>query len=83
MHTAAARPGSILACPFTTYEEAAPYRARFDLPAGEAVRRSYVMVDKLTAVRRDRLGAQIGRASSQQMQQVASAMRGILGLIEP
>lgn len=49
------RPGSVLAGPFTTHDEPAAYRIPLDLPAGDAQRRSSVMVDKLMAIKRERI----------------------------
>lgn len=74
------RPGSVLVCPFTTHPETAPYRIPLDLPAGDAHRRSWVMVDKLTAIRRERLGAKVASASPEQLDAVGCAMIDLLGL---
>jgi len=79
----AARPGSILACPFTTHGEAATYRVSMDLPSGDSQRRSWVMVDKLMAIRRERVGAKITTASRQQIAAVEHAMAELLGLRAP
>ena len=68
------RPGSVLVCPFTTHEEPAAYRVPFDLPAGDSIRRSWVMADKLTAMRRARIGAWIARASTEQLLAVDAAL---------
>ena len=77
------RPGSILACPFTTHEESATYRISMDLPSGDSQRRSWVMVDKLMAIKRERIGAKITTASRQQMAAVEGAMADLLGLRTP
>jgi mRNA interferase MazF len=74
------RPGSVLVCPFTTHHEAAPYRIPLDLPSGEADRRSWVMVDKLAAIKRERLGAKIASASPEQLDAVEHAVIDLLGL---
>ncbi|WP_416274719.1 type II toxin-antitoxin system PemK/MazF family toxin [Lamprobacter sp.] len=76
-------PGSIIACPFTTHEESAAYRIPMDLPSGDTQRRSWVMVDKLMAIRRERLGAKITTASRQQIAAVEHAMAELLGLRAP
>ncbi|WP_363184273.1 type II toxin-antitoxin system PemK/MazF family toxin [uncultured Thiocystis sp.] len=76
-------PGSILACPFTTHEEPATYRISIDLPSGDSQRRSWVMVDKLMANRRERLGAKITTASMQQIAAVEHAIAELPGLRAP
>ena len=76
----AERPGSVLVCPFTTYHEPAAYRIPIDLPAGDTQRQSWVMVDKLMAIKRERIGAKIARASVQQLEAVEHAMMALLGL---
>lgn len=77
------RPESVLACPFTTHDEPATYRISMDLPSGDAQRRSWVMVDKLTAIKRERIGAKITAASRQQIVAVEAAMADLLGLRAP
>ncbi|WP_462329272.1 type II toxin-antitoxin system PemK/MazF family toxin [Thiohalocapsa halophila] len=74
------RPGSVLVCPFTTHHEAAPYRIPLDLAAGDSHRRSWVMVDKLTAIKRERLGAKIASTSPGQLDAVEHAMIDLLGI---
>jgi len=76
-------PGSVLVCPFTSHEEAAAYRIPMELPAGDVTRPSWVMVDKLTAIRRERRGAKITRATEQQLRAVEAAMADLLGLVVP
>jgi mRNA interferase MazF len=76
-------PGSVLVCPFTTHEEAAAYRIPMDLPAGDVTRQSWVMVDKLTAIKRERIGAKITCATAQQLRAVEAAMADLLGLVIP
>jgi mRNA-degrading endonuclease toxin of MazEF toxin-antitoxin module len=51
-----------------------------DLPSGDSQRRSWVMVDKLMAIKRERIGAKITTASAQQLAAVESAMADLLGL---
>jgi mRNA interferase MazF len=58
------RPQSVLVCPFTTHHEPAAYRIPIDLPAGDTLRRSWVMVDKLMAIKRERIGAKDHRPIS-------------------
>ena len=74
------RPGSVLACPFTTRHEPAAYRIPIDLPAGDTQRQSWVTVDKLMAIKRERIGARIASASAQQLEAVEHAMMALLGL---
>ena len=80
VYNQSARPGSILACPFTTHDEPASYRIAMDLPSGDSQRRSWAMVDKLMAIKRERIGAKITTASAQQLAAVESAMADLLGL---
>jgi mRNA-degrading endonuclease toxin of MazEF toxin-antitoxin module len=75
-----ARPGPVLVCAFTTHDEPAAYRTSLDLPAGDSRRRSWVMVDKLMAINRERIGAKIASASAQQLDAVEQAVRDLLGL---
>ena len=70
----------MLVCPFTTYEEPAAYRSPIDLPAGDTQRPSWVMVDKLMATKRERIGAKIASASARQLEAVEHAMITLLGL---
>jgi mRNA interferase MazF len=77
------RPGSILACPFTTHDEPAAYRIFMDLPSGDSQRHSWVMVDKLMAIKRERIRAKITTASRQQVAAVEEAMAVLLGLRSP
>lgn len=83
VYNQSARPGSILACPFTTHDEPATYRISMDLPSGDSQRRSWVMVDKLMAIKRERIGAKIGTASMSQLAAVEGAMAALLGLRAP
>ena len=78
-----ARPGSILACPFTTHGEPATYRISMDLPSGDSQRRSWLMVDKLMAIKRERIGAKVTTASMSQLAAVEGAMAALLGLRAP
>lgn len=75
-----ARPGSVLVCPFTTHDEPAACRIPMDVPASDSRRRLWVMVDKLMAIRRERIGAKIARASAEQLDAVEHAMADRLGL---
>lgn len=52
-HNSADRPDSILVCPFTSHQETLVYRVLVDLPYGDARRASWVMVDKLMAIKPD------------------------------
>jgi mRNA interferase MazF len=77
------RPQSVLVCPFTTHPESAAYRIPIDLPAGDMLRRSWVMVAKLMAIKRERIGAKITVLSPQQIDAVQQAMADLLGLDTP
>lgn len=70
-------------CPFTTHQEPAAYRIPIDLPAGDTLRRSWVMVDKLMAMKRERIGARITAPSAEQIDVVERAMADLLGLDTP
>jgi mRNA-degrading endonuclease toxin of MazEF toxin-antitoxin module len=78
-----ARPGSILACPFTTHDEPATYRIAMNLPSGDSQRRSWLMADKLMAIKRERIGAKVTTASMSQLAAVEGAMAALLGLRAP
>ena len=78
-----ARPGSILVRPFTTHAESATYRISMDLPSGDSQRRGWAMADKRMAIRRERVGAKITAASTQQIAAVEHAMAELLGLRAP
>ena len=77
------RPQSVLVCPFTTHHEPAAYRIPIDLPADDTLCRSWVMVDKLMAIKRERIGAKITALSVQQLGAVEQAMADLLGLDTP
>lgn len=70
----------MLVCPFTTHDEPAAYRIALDLPAGDSQRRSWVMVDKLMAIKRERIGSKIISVSARQLGTVEGAMADLLGL---
>lgn len=75
---------SITVCPLTGTEVAAPL-FRVAVPPGEQsglVTESYAMVDKITTVGRDKLGALIGRASDEQLVAVDRAIVVFLGLAD-
>ena len=74
------RPDSILVCPFTSHEEAVSYRVPVNLPYGGTERASWVMVDKLMAVKRERIRVVIARVSSRELIRVERAMIDLLGL---
>ncbi len=69
-------------CPITSDLQDAPlFRLTVDPAPGNGLRvRSQVMVDKLQAVRRDRIRRGVGVLSPSQMQKVDAAMRLWLGL---
>jgi len=74
------QPGSVLVCPFTIHDELASYRIPLDLPAGDSHRRLWVMVDKLMAIKRERLGAKIASVSPEHLDAVERAMMDLLSL---
>lgn len=79
-HNDTGRPGSILVCPFTTHDEALSYRIPVDLPLGDTLRRSWVMVDKLMAVKRERIVATIATVSTDRLKAVELAIVDLLDL---
>jgi len=79
-HNSADRPDSILVCPFTSHQEALSYRVPVRLPYGDVERVSWVMVDKLMAVKRERIRSVVGRVSRQELAGVEIAMKDLLGL---
>ena len=73
---------SITICVFTTDETEAPL---FRLPVGPSERNglryvSRLMVDKLTTVSRDRLGARVGRLDDEDVVRLNRAILVFLGL---
>lgn len=75
------QPDSVLACPFTTYGEALPYRIAFGLPTGLETRLSWVMVDKLMAIKRERIKRKLCALSPAAFLAVEEAMKDLLGLV--
>jgi len=67
-------------CPFATHQEPAAYRIPIDLPAGDALHRPWLMVGKLMAIQRERVGSQITALSAEQIAAVSQAMVDLLGL---
>jgi mRNA interferase MazF len=82
-HNRADRPDSILVCPFTSHQEDLAYRVAVKLPYGSAERASWVMVDKLMAMKRERIRSVIARVSRQELAAVEVAMMDLLGLWAP
>jgi len=73
------RPDSILVCPFTTHQDVASYRVPVHLPHGDTDRASWVMVDKLMAIKRERIRSVVARLSRQELARVEIAMTDLLG----
>jgi mRNA interferase MazF len=72
---------SVVVCPVTTDPTAAVFRVPLEpTPANGLERRSQVMVDKVTAVSRRRIGAALGSADAATMRAVASALVFVAGL---
>ena len=80
-HNRAERPDSILVCPFTSHQETLVYRVLVNLPYGDARRASWVMVDKLMAIKRDRIRSVIAVVSPEDLAKVEMAMTDLLGLV--
>jgi mRNA interferase MazF len=73
---------SVTICPFTTDQTEAPlFRvAIVPSPANELRETSRLMVDKLTTVRRSRLGEQLGKLEDAEVVRLNRAMVVILGI---
>ncbi len=80
-HNSADRPDSILVCPFTSHQEALSYRVPVRLPYGDTERASWVMVDKLMAIKRERIRSVVARVSPQELATVEIVMAELLGLM--
>jgi len=80
-HNRADRPDSILVCPFTSHQEALVYRVAVKLPFGSGERASWVMVDKLMAVKRERIRSVIAKVSRQELAAVEVAIVDLLGFV--
>lgn len=74
--------GSVVICPFTSNEtEASLFRPLIESsPTNGLVRPSRLMVDKLSAIPKSRLGKKIGRLSSADMLRLNRALLVFLGL---
>jgi mRNA interferase MazF len=75
---------SIVVCPLTS-DLSRPGRLRIALPAAPATglrRESFVMVDKIAAVRRERVTTAIGRLSDEDMSKLEASLLLLLGIAE-
>lgn len=75
---------SVTYCPLTSFEIDAPY-FRIDIEPDQANglgRKSYVMVDKVTTLPRERFGTQIGILGFGQLFDVDQALLTFLGLLD-
>ncbi|WP_308797445.1 type II toxin-antitoxin system PemK/MazF family toxin [Agromyces silvae] len=73
---------SVTVCPFTTTDIDAPL-LRLEVPADPTSgisQRSFIMIDKLTTVRRTNVGAMVGRLSSTQLVEFERRAIVFLGL---
>jgi len=73
--------GSVLVCPLTSQQEPesvlrVPVRPRADLPLSGP---SWIMVDKLAAIRRDRIRPAIGRLHPSEMTALERSLAVVLG----
>lgn len=80
-HNLADRPDSILVCPTTSHQEALACRVAVKLPFGSADRASWVMGDKLMAVKRERIRSVIAKVSRQELAAVEVAMVELLRFV--
>ncbi len=73
---------SVTICPLTSVASEAPViRLPIDAsPALSLERASWVAVDKITTVRRNRIGASLGRLSAVELQRLNGALAVFLGL---
>lgn len=72
---------SVAVCLLTSVERDDACRVRIeDLPETGLMRASWVMADKILAVRKDELGFRIGELSAADMTRVSQALRTVLGL---
>lgn len=72
---------SVVICLLTSVERNDACRVRIeDLPETGLMRTSWVMADKILAVRKDELGSLIGKLSDADMIRVSQALRTVLGL---
>ena len=75
---------SVTYCPLTSFEIDAPY-FRIDIEPDQSNRlnlKSYVMVDKVTTMSRERFGTKIGTLALGQMFDVDHALLVFLGLLD-
>jgi mRNA interferase MazF len=76
--------GSITICGFTSFDIDAPlFRVAIDpSPANGFTARSFIMADKITTIRRERLGRRIGRLDLNQVALLDEAIMLFLGLAD-
>lgn len=80
-----ATPSSLTVCPITTRDVPVPF-LRFGLsPTAENGLRAYswVMVDKIQALPRGKIGKEIGAVTADQLQAVTEALALFLGIFQP
>jgi mRNA interferase MazF len=75
------QPSSVLVCPLTTYADPLSYRIAVELESGDDKRLSWVMVDKLMAIRRERIKHKICSVPLKAFHEVEAAMKDLLGII--
>src|SRR5215210_1310916 len=75
---------SVLVCPFsTTLREVPLIRLGVEADAGTGLRRpSQIMVDKITAVRRDRVGPRIGRLDDATLVALDQLLAFVVGIAD-
>ena len=74
---------SVLVCPITSHQSEAVYRVPVDASNKTGLRAaSEIMVDKLQAIRRDRLRKVVGRIDSSALDRVERILTIVLGLAE-
>lgn len=73
---------SVIVCQITSFETATPlYRLMIDpLPANGLEHRSWVMVEKLAAMRLNKVGKRIGALTDDQMAELDALLMIVLGL---
>ena len=75
---------SVVVCPLTTHKVATPI-FRLDLPTNEkngVKQPSQIMIDKMMAIPRSKIGKQIGKISVSQQDSINKALKIWLGLLD-
>ena len=75
---------SITICGFTTCEDESPFRIQIEPDIQNGIsKKSSIMIDKITTIRKNAVGKRIGRLSTSDMVRVNRAVFRFLGLAFP